>query len=166
MTSTTKTPPKTTRRKTPVTKAASKTTTRKTPAVRKATSRSTATSTTPVEAPVVEPVVTEQPEPQENVMTEVALTTQDDLRKKELIDLVVERSGVKKRDAKPAIEAALAILGEAIGDGRELNLQPLGKLKVTRIKEGEGIKVVNTRLRQSTRQSSETPDTPAVQAAE
>jgi DNA-binding protein HU-alpha len=162
MTSTTKTPPRTTRRKTPVTKAASKTTTRKTPAVRKATPR----STTPVEAPVVEPVVTEQPEPQENAMTEVALTTQDDLRKKELIDLVVERSGVKKRDAKPAIEAALAILGEAIGAGRELNLQPLGKLKVTRIKEGEGIKVVNTRLRQSTRQSSETPDTLAVQAAE
>ena len=44
------------------------------------------------------------------------------MRKKELIDLVVERSGLKKKDAKPIIEATLAILGGALADTRELDL--------------------------------------------
>ena len=70
------------------------------------------------------------------------------LRKKELIDLAVTRSGVRKRDAKPAIEAALAIIGEALAEGRELNLQPLGKLKVTRMKKGGNGQIINARVRQ------------------
>jgi len=37
-----------------------------------------------------------------------------DLKKKELVDLVVERSGIKKKDAKPVVEAMLAVLGETI----------------------------------------------------
>lgn len=69
------------------------------------------------------------------------------LRKKELIERVVARSGVKKKDAKPTIEAMLAVLGEALSKGEELNLHPLGKMKVTRVIEKPNAKVMVTKVR-------------------
>lgn len=71
------------------------------------------------------------------------------MRKRELIDLVVEKSGIKKKDAKPVVEAMLAVLGEAVSDGRELNLQPFGKVKVRRAKEMPNARVMVTKIRQS-----------------
>ena len=73
------------------------------------------------------------------------------MRKKELIDMVVERSGNKKKDAKPIIEAMLAVLGDAVAEGRELNLQPFGKLKVNRCKDVPNGKVMICKLRRSNR---------------
>ena len=64
--------------------------------------------------------------------TEPTLKVQ--LKKKEFFDRVVDRSGVRKGEAKTAIEAALAVLGEALANGEELNLPPLGKIKVARQK--------------------------------
>ncbi|MDA7426633.1 HU family DNA-binding protein [Thalassococcus lentus] len=69
-------------------------------------------------------------------------------RKNELIELAVARSGVKKRDAKPAIEAALAIMGEMVSEGRELNLKGFGKFKVKRTVDAQNGTVVHARLRQ------------------
>lgn len=54
------------------------------------------------------------------------------LNKKELIDVVVLRSGVKKKDAKPVVEALLSVLGETVASGRDLNLRPFGKLLLKR----------------------------------
>ena len=54
------------------------------------------------------------------------------LRKRELIERVMARSGIKKKDAKPTIEAMLAVLGEALAAGEMLNLQPLGRVIVKR----------------------------------
>ncbi|MGI3165777.1 HU family DNA-binding protein [Pseudooceanicola sp. 200-1SW] len=71
------------------------------------------------------------------------------LKKKELIDRVVMRSGVKKKDAKPVIEAMMQVLGEALTEGRDLNLQPLGRIKVNKVKETANGKVLMTRIRQS-----------------
>lgn len=71
------------------------------------------------------------------------------LEKKELLDRVVARSGVRRRDAKPAVEAALAILGSALAEGRDLRLEPLGKLKVTNVKTRGGKRVIHVRLRQN-----------------
>ncbi|MVO15955.1 DNA-binding protein [Rhodobacteraceae bacterium CY05] len=71
------------------------------------------------------------------------------MRKKELIDLVVERSGVKKKDAKPVVEAMLAVLGETIGEGRELNMQPLGKLRINRSELRNNGRVIICKIRQS-----------------
>lgn len=88
-----------------------------------------------------------------------------ELRKKELIDLVVARSGVKKKDAKPTVEALLAVLGECIADGRELNLQPFGKLKINRTEEKANGRVVVCRLRQSTANASGTKE-PVAEPAE
>ena len=70
------------------------------------------------------------------------------LRKKELIERVVARSGIKKKDAKPVIEAMLSVLGEALASGEDLNLQPLGKVMVKRVKELANAKVMVTRIRQ------------------
>ena len=72
-----------------------------------------------------------------------------ELKKKELIELVVERSGIKKKDAKPVIEAMLAVLGETIAKGREMNLQPFGRVKYNRTKETTSARVVVTKIRQS-----------------
>jgi len=74
---------------------------------------------------------------------------QVDLKKKELIDLVVERSNIKKKDAKPVVEAMLAVLGETIASGRELNLQPLGKLRINRSTDKGNGQVIICKLRQS-----------------
>ncbi|MFY9212553.1 MAG: HU family DNA-binding protein [Aestuariivita sp.] len=88
-----------------------------------------------------------------------AVVNQPELRKKELIDLVVERSGAKKKDAKPAIEAALAILGEAMAEGRELNLRPLGKIKISRREEKANGTVIVCRIRQPKEDAPAGPET-------
>ncbi|WP_435312685.1 HU family DNA-binding protein [Primorskyibacter sedentarius] len=87
------------------------------------------------------------------------------LRKKELIDLVVERCPVKKRDAKPAIEAALAVLGEALSKGREVNIPPLGKIKVKRSKRVGNAQISTLHLRQADRPTA-TADDPLAQTEE
>lgn len=71
-----------------------------------------------------------------------------ELRKKELIDDVVARSGIKKKDAKPVIEAMLAAMGEALAEKRELVLPPFGKLKVRREKDMPNARVLTTKIRQ------------------
>lgn len=71
------------------------------------------------------------------------------MRKKELIDQVVARSGLKKKDVKPAVEMTLAVLGEALADNRELNLPPFGKLKVRREKHLANGRIVVAKIRQS-----------------
>ncbi|MEW2911654.1 HU family DNA-binding protein [Leisingera sp. JC11] len=71
-----------------------------------------------------------------------------ELAKKELIERAVERSGVKKKDAKPVVEAVLALLGEAVAEGRELNLKPFGKLRINRSQERSNGTVFVCKLRQ------------------
>lgn len=70
------------------------------------------------------------------------------LRKRGLISEVAARSGMKRGDAKAAVESALAVLGEAIADGRGLNLPGFGKLKVVRTKKQAKAHVFVTKLRQ------------------
>ena len=84
-----------------------------------------------------------------------------DLRKKELIDAVLERCEVKKRDAKPVIEAMLAVLGETLAEGRGLNLEPLGKLRVNRTVDRKDRRIVVCKLRQKLQAPEDTTDTPA-----
>lgn len=84
--------------------------------------------------------------------------SQPDLRKRDLIDLVVARSGIKKKDAKPVVEAMLAVLGETIASGQELNLQPLGKLRINRVEEKSNARVIVCKLRQSASASAQAKD--------
>ena len=101
----------------------------------------------------------------EVVVNETPIVTAPELKKKELIDTEVARSGIKKRDAKPVIEAMLAVLGETIADGRELNLAPMGKMKITRMKKTTKAHVITTRLRRNEAHQAASPD-PLAQAAE
>ncbi|SLN61433.1 Bacterial DNA-binding protein [Roseovarius litorisediminis] len=83
------------------------------------------------------------------VVSEItAVVSSPELKKRELIDRVVERSDIKTKFAKPVIEAALAVLGEALAEGRELNLQPMGKLKYNRTKETENARIIVAKIRQ------------------
>lgn len=90
----------------------------------------------------------------------------DLMRKKELIEAAVARAGVKKRDAKPAIEAALAILGETLTSGRGLNMPGLGKVKVQNSKDLDEVKVVNLRLRRKTTEGAESDEEGLAEPAE
>ncbi|MEO3414013.1 HU family DNA-binding protein [Roseovarius sp. CAU 1744] len=91
-----------------------------------------------------------------------------ELKKPELIDLVVTRSEIKKKYAKPVVEAMLEILGETLSKGREMNLQPLGKVKYNRTKETTSARVVVTKIRQSkpAKARSSAPKDPLADAAE
>ncbi|EAR51579.1 DNA-binding protein HU, putative [Oceanicola granulosus HTCC2516] len=85
--------------------------------------------------------------PRATVVTETAIVAGPELKKKDFVERVVTRSGLKKRDAKLAAEAALAVLGEAIANGEELNLPPLGKLKINRRKAQANGMIYVCRLR-------------------
>lgn len=86
----------------------------------------------------------------ESAASEMAGEFADALRKKELIDRIVARTGAKKSAAKPVVEAVLAELGETLAAGRSLVLPPLGRLKVTREKAQPNGRVMVVRMRQST----------------
>ena len=66
-----------------------------------------------------------------------------------VIDEVVTRSGVRKKFAKPAIEAMIDVLAEAIAEGREVNLQPFGKIKHQRTKDTSNARITVAKIRQS-----------------
>lgn len=131
------------------TKAAAKTTVRRASTVKSAAAKS-AVKASP------KPVVVKESTP---------MVADPAMKKKELIDTVTERSGVKRKDVKPVVEAMLAILGQSLADGRELNLQPLGKIKVNRAKEVQGGSVLITKVRQSNRVPTG-PKDPVAEAAE
>jgi len=83
------------------------------------------------------------------------------MKKKELLNLVVERSGVRKKFAKPTVEAMMAVLGEAIAEGRDLNLPPMGKIKQQRTKDASNVRVTVAKIRQSKPDSAVESDTDA-----
>jgi hypothetical protein len=56
------------------------------------------------------------------------------LKLKDLVDSVARSTGGKKPEVKAAVEATLAILGEALATGKALSVPPLGKLRVVKNK--------------------------------
>ncbi|MEP2717035.1 HU family DNA-binding protein [Pseudophaeobacter sp.] len=79
---------------------------------------------------------------------------QPPMNKKELIDAAVLRSGIKKKDAKPVVEALLAVLGETVAQGRDLNLRPFGKLHLNRSETRSNGTIHICRLRQPLEQNA------------
>ncbi|WP_272004303.1 HU family DNA-binding protein [Roseovarius sp. ZX-A-9] len=71
-----------------------------------------------------------------------------EMKKQELLARVVDRSEIKKKYAKPVVEAMIAVLGEALAEGRELNLPPLGKVKQNRTKETPTARIIIAKIRQ------------------
>lgn len=122
----------------------------KTPAPRKRASTSPAARTAIGRVPSPEelPPRTGAQPGTEATAPDTAPDTGPEMKKQELIEKVVLRSGVRKKDAKPVVEAMLGVLGETLADGRGLNLQPLGKLKLNRTKETPKARVIIAKLRQ------------------
>ena len=69
------------------------------------------------------------------------------LRKKDLIDRVVQASGAKPGDVKKVVEATLALLAEHIGREDALALAPLGKLSVAKRKATPKGEILTLKLR-------------------
>lgn len=91
-----------------------------------------------------------------------------ELKKQELIAKVIERADIKKKYAKPVVEAVIEVLGEALAEGRELNLQPFGKLKLNRTKDTPNARVIVAKIRQakSAPETGTSPKEPVADAAE
>ena len=116
---------------------------------RKATSTAkTVKLKTVVPDPVVTPLA-KTAAPQTKIVNPAVSVPQGEMIKKpEFLDRAVERTDVKKREAKPAIEAALAVPAVSLVNGEELNLPPMGKLRVVKSNDvGEGAKVLKLKLR-------------------
>lgn len=91
------------------------------------------------------------------------------LGKRELLERVVIASGIKKRAAKPVVEAMLKELGDAFARGETVNLQPFGKGIVKSFKDLENAQVLELRLRRSktaVRAAETGPKDPLAEAAE
>ncbi|KPA22949.1 transcriptional regulator HU subunit alpha [Shimia sp. SK013] len=157
--------PSSSTRKTMTTRSRSTTTARKsTAATTAATSKAATASTAAVTATVAS---TASKVPEGVVVAALEKDGSEELRKNELFDAVVERSGIRKKFAKPAIEAALAILGEALEEGRALQLPPLGRVKVQKSKDIDGGVVITTRVRRKeTSEAEETKETSGDTVAE
>lgn len=80
--------------------------------------------------------------------------TGPELKKQELLEKLVDRADVQKKLAKPVLDAVLELLGEALAEGRDLNLPPLGKIKVNRVKDMAQARVIVAKIRQSKAESS------------
>lgn len=87
------------------------------------------------------------------------------LKKKDLLDRVAARSGVKKSEARDIVEAVLAELGAALARGEGLNLPPLGKAKVNRTRDSAQGEVLIVKLRRGG-EGKETAQTPLADDAE
>ncbi len=85
----------------------------------------------------------------EDNTVEIDVSEDTVVRRKQLLDRVAEMSGTRKQIAKPVIEATLAVIGEALANGEEVNLQPLGNIKIKRATENESANVIHARIRQS-----------------
>ncbi len=139
---------------------ARKTTPSKTAAVRTTAGRATTASKTTVRRAVKE---------QEAEGPAVQPNQPKVLGKRELIDRVVESSGIKKKAAKPVVEAMLKELGDALSQGETLNLQPFGKGIIKNRKELENAEVIELRLRRSKQAriaAGGAPKDPLAEAAE
>lgn len=58
------------------------------------------------------------------------------VRKKEIYDHVTVATGLRKREVREAVDATFAYLHECLSEGRDLQIPPLGKLRV--IEKGSG----------------------------
>ena len=66
------------------------------------------------------------------VKTGGSSTPQQGLRIKDLIDTVAATTGGKKPEVRQIVEATLEAIGKALATGKDLNVPPLGKLRMAK----------------------------------
>ena len=90
------------------------------------TAAKTASSTAPITAAKPKPST-------HDTMANADVEAAVKLRKSDFVERVATRSALKKNQVRPVIEAALAVLGDALEAGETLQLPPLGRLKVRKM---------------------------------
>ncbi|EPX79140.1 hypothetical protein thalar_01963 [Litoreibacter arenae DSM 19593] len=78
---------------------------------------------------------------------------------------MVANSGMKKGDARRALEATMEALAGALREGNNLSLAPLGKIKIARTKDTPNGKLVVLRAKLKDPKPAE-PKDPLAEAAE
>lgn len=58
------------------------------------------------------------------------------IKKKQIVEHVSSETHLNKRDAREALENALSFIHERLSDGEEVQIPPLGKIKVITQNEG------------------------------
>ncbi len=116
-------------------------------APRKTARTAAASAPEAVSAPRAEPVIAAVSAPAPAPVESAPAAEMRTLRKKELVERIVDATDVKKRDVKPVVEAMLRILGDALAAGEELALPPFGKAKVNRQKDLPSGEMLVIRLR-------------------
>lgn len=81
--------------------------------------------------------------------SEAAIERAPEMKKNDLIERIIAKNGMKRKDVKPLVETMLSVLGEAIGNGETLNLQPMGKLVIKKTKDMPNATVNVCRIRRS-----------------
>jgi nucleoid DNA-binding protein len=71
------------------------------------------------------------------------------LRKKDLIDRVVQVSGAKKKDTREIVEAVLTVLGDALAAGEMLALPPFGRARVNKQRDLDSGEMLTVKLRRA-----------------
>jgi hypothetical protein len=70
------------------------------------------------------------------------------IKKPDMIDRVVLASDQNKNHVKPVVDAFLALLAEALENDEELQLPPLGKIKLQNAKDvGDGVRALTVKIR-------------------
>lgn len=87
------------------------------------------------------------------------------VKKPELIDRIVAQTGLKKKDVKPVVEATLAVLAKTLINGEELQVPPLGKVKINQVKDIANAKILKVKIRHPIKDVGAGPSTP-VEAAD
>ncbi len=89
------------------------------------------------------------------------------LKKTDLIARAADKSGLKKKDLKPATDAILAALSDALMAGEELVLPPLGRIKVIKSKDLPKGKMLTMKLKSpSAQEIAKDADAPLAEPAE
>jgi nucleoid DNA-binding protein len=78
------------------------------------------------------------------------------IKKKDFIDKVVAASGAKKADARAVVDATLALLADRVLAGDEVNLPPLGKLRLLKEKDTGKARIATLRLQVASDEESVT----------
>lgn len=93
------------------------------------------------------PAVTQADPGMQDAAVEVEITPSLQVKKKDLVERVALRSGVKKPVARDLTEAVLAVIGEALDAGETLVVPPLGKVSLARRTERPGGEMLHLRLK-------------------
>jgi nucleoid DNA-binding protein len=82
---------------------------------------------------------------EETVVEEAEDTEKEDdgkIRKKQIYDHVTVATGLRKREVRESVDATLAYFHKVLSEGHDLQIPPLGKIRVIERGEGENAKMI------------------------